>query len=121
MANLNKYGEVSDASQADTVIIQPVQISTGKTGRGLVYDFGVESDPDAGGALLKLQLSNDGTTWTTITRLVIPSPGVQARTWGRPLEIRKGQYFRVVGKADGVGVLSADLSGEAFPQDIVDV
>lgn len=123
MAQLNKYGEAPDATGPDTIIIAPVQVSTAANGRVTVNDFGATSEMPAATdtAFIEIQVSNDGFAFTTVSRIFIAGPGMILKTLSRPVEIRIGQFFRVVATSTAVGVVSGEMFGDAVPQDIVDI
>ena len=121
MPNLNKYGEVPDATAGDVVIIASTQISTQKGANAKIYDFSATAEAGTSETFVELQLSNDGAAWTTVARIYIGTTGMIQKTYAEPVEVRIAQFFRVIGTSAAAGVVTGELSGQATPQDIVDV
>lgn len=124
---LQKFGASSAGSTSLTVLIGPVTIdAAGSGGRGAnipsMTDFGASVASGGASSVFQLQISNDGTTWTEIERIEIPSAGVVSITYGKAIPIcGGGQQFRVIGTQSTAARMSAKLFGYAAISDITDL
>lgn len=121
MPNLNKFGEDADVSGGDVVLVASTQIADQAGANAKIYDFSATAETGTANTFVELQLSNDGAAWTTVARIFVATPGMIQKTYAEPVEVRRAQFFRVVGSGDNAGVVSGELSGQCSPADIVDV
>lgn len=123
MAHLNKFGAVADAVGPDAVIIAATAVPAG--GEAQITDFGITSAQDPEGATglsARLQVDDNAgfASPTTVAEQALDAAGTFIQTFDSPIVVPGGQFFRVVGTADAPGNVSAELSGTARPQAIID-
>lgn len=103
-----------------TVLIAATQVASNN--EAFITDFGATANSASSNSVFQLQKSTDGFVLNVeeLDRIEMPTGGTVLKTFGRPIEIRPTESFRVIFTQGVAGTVSATLNGDTSNGNIED-
>ena len=127
---LEKFGEDTDGSTSEVVIIGPVSIASisapSNQNRGNAHrirDFAVAVSKSASNTRVYIQKSNDNTNWTKVAAIIIPDYGNYLKSYmgSKGIVIRQGQHWRVIAQQTTAARITCEILGDTAFDNVVDI